>query len=69
MTFLMRYLATSAVIKSKPGAFFSEYVCILSLTLFRLKYLSVRLTDDGRFRKMSTSFTCWIICTIPKLTG
>jgi hypothetical protein len=38
MAFLGRHLATSAVIKSKSGDFFSEYFWIVCLTSFWVKY-------------------------------
>jgi len=57
MAFLERNIATSAVIKSKPGDFFSVHFLIVCLTSFGMKYFSGIQEGGRRLRKLSTSFT------------
>jgi hypothetical protein len=58
MAFLRRHLTISAVIRSKPGDFFSEYFWMVCLTSLGVKYFSGRFVEDGRFRYVFTSLMC-----------
>jgi len=56
---LGRHLATSAVTRSNPGDFLSEYFCIVCLISLGVKNFSGGLIGGGMLKKLVTTLICW----------